>query len=1332
LLFCALLHPALATAAAERCAPGYAFQVSSGECIACNQPCKTGESGVCGRGIIDCSDGKPVCRSAIKPGERLEICNGEDDDCDGTIDDGFDKDHDGYTTCSGDCDDRNISIHPDAVERCDAKDNNCNGLIDDGFNIGGVCSVGLGECARQGHRRCKKSRLGAECDILPDKPTAEICDSLDNNCDGRIDEGLGEVACGVGACRRFVSACNGGNAPECVPGKPTKELCGDGVDNDCDGTIDEGFAELDRTCSMGVGACKKMGKILCNESKLGLECSAIAGTPIAEICGNRIDDDCDGVVDSDTPNLGKICSNELLGECQREGKLICNSREGALLCNAPTVKSKIERCDGLDNDCDGMIDNDVIRTAKCGKGVCAGGIRSRACSEGEWGVWGECSTSGNAIEEICGNSMDDDCDGVVDVDAPGLKEECDNGLKGACFKKGELVCTGSSGKLTCSAGPIEKSVEICNGVDDDCDGVVDEGVTNACGGCGDLPHELKSTCQVAGGDECALGSWVCKNEAVGEMVCALDTKISDGVACSSDDNICTADECKFGSCTHEPVKNGISCDDGNSCTVGDMCSSGICVGGGAIRCNDSNICTDDACDPIHGCYYVAIGAGVENTCGGCEVLRSPPGLSCEVGARKGVCRRGSYRCQPDGAIACVQESFENEDVCNGIDDNCDGAIDEGLGESTCGIGGCKVTIANCVDGKTTSCMPSDPIPESCSNMKSDDDCNGIIDDVASLGQECPVAIGTCIVPGSQRCVGDAQSPICVPTNPRYAEDADGNGIIDYCDPGSTVAETVEGDVGYALAGGVRAAGSSRLYEQFKSRAVMMPWKKIGDVDVIAPDSPDQAMLLVTGIAGEKGGIAALRAKSIASSGSFSFRSCSVPVDRAPEKLLVAGYIADAIATTPQGYVRYPKIASQIPSPLAGNYACNLKGDMLLEFADRPWIKARAVGSCKINRIDDIVLIDDQPLTFAGAVVCDIPSGTFWKRKGSGVGVDLIREGADGKITHEFVQFLQGRGEVRNVKLVPLGNVLEAGLFVVANVDGVNHVGTCRHDADKWKCESSLADLIKSPVVFARFVDVGSKRSLFIIASDGAAFEAVIDVSSGGVTLKPAGGIPGRSKEGSISEVLVYSTDIGGSTTLLAARDNYMTAAVIREDGAGELMVRAVPGERFVPSSTVDDIYPGEKFSFGRPHVMALLPLKSYGGRDMFASFEILGNRGSIGEMGFIYWNANEGPEGSIADISFDGRRGRAKLAFNDPTADPLTYRASIRAHHGGMLDNWVDGFERGWLRFSVKGDSSSVGLWPIEITVVASDPGGLAAQSKIVLARDGTVEAISESTENSH
>jgi len=76
---------------------------------------------------IDCNDMNP----SIHPG-ATEICNGVDDNCDGTIDEGFDKDGDGWTTCAGDCNDVNPAIHPGATELCNGIDDNCNGVVDEG------------------------------------------------------------------------------------------------------------------------------------------------------------------------------------------------------------------------------------------------------------------------------------------------------------------------------------------------------------------------------------------------------------------------------------------------------------------------------------------------------------------------------------------------------------------------------------------------------------------------------------------------------------------------------------------------------------------------------------------------------------------------------------------------------------------------------------------------------------------------------------------------------------------------------------------------------------------------------------------------------------------------------------------------------------------------------------------------------------------------------------------------------------------------------------------------------------------------------------------------
>ena len=91
-----------------------------------------------------------------------------------------------------------------------------------------------------------------------------------------------------------------------MPGAPAAELCGNGIDDNCDGDIDEGFPVGD-ACTVGVGACSRDGVNVCTGDRLGIECHAVAGDPADEICDN-VDNDCDGEVDEGF-EVGLICED---------------------------------------------------------------------------------------------------------------------------------------------------------------------------------------------------------------------------------------------------------------------------------------------------------------------------------------------------------------------------------------------------------------------------------------------------------------------------------------------------------------------------------------------------------------------------------------------------------------------------------------------------------------------------------------------------------------------------------------------------------------------------------------------------------------------------------------------------------------------------------------------------------------------------------------------------------------------------------------------------------------------------------------------------------------
>lgn len=178
--------------------------------------------------VADGSDCDDADRS-INPG-AAERCNGRDDDCDGVVDDGLaqttwyrDEDGDGYGASGGqtmqacgqppgyaqrgdDCDDANAGINPGALERCNGVDDNCNGLVDDP-PFADVESPGFDG--------------GVRVDCATGRP--------------------GLCAAGGVQCLNTLFADGGsGFVPTCVPRHtPQPDVCGDGLDNDCSGAIDD-------------------------------------------------------------------------------------------------------------------------------------------------------------------------------------------------------------------------------------------------------------------------------------------------------------------------------------------------------------------------------------------------------------------------------------------------------------------------------------------------------------------------------------------------------------------------------------------------------------------------------------------------------------------------------------------------------------------------------------------------------------------------------------------------------------------------------------------------------------------------------------------------------------------------------------------------------------------------------------------------------------------------------------------------------------------------------------------------------------------------------------
>ncbi|MCA9540119.1 MAG: hypothetical protein KC620_14575, partial [Myxococcales bacterium] len=403
------------------------------------------------------------------------------------------------------------------VETCDGADDDCDGTVDEGFRLGQPCSGGVGACTRPGQFVCVGDGT-ATCDARPGAPAPEACKAADDDCDGRTDEGLqlGEACAeGVGACRaEGVRACDANGGAHCTaePGAPQAERC-NGIDDDCDGRSEEGLG-LGEACTEGIGACARTGRFICDNNG-GVTCSVRAGPSAAETC-NAIDDDCDGRTDETFP-LGAACAVGL-GRCERAGVFICAG--GAAVCDVSPGDRRDERCDGIDDDCDGRTDEDFPLGRPCTEGI--GACLRRGAEECTAdGTGTQCSASAGEPQPDTCNAIDDDCDGTTDEDYP-LGAACTVGL-GECRNRGGFIC-GDDGDAVCDVDPLPAAVERCDGRDEDCDGRVDE------------DFDLGGACVVGLGICARPGVKVCAPDGTGDCQGLVGPPEEEG--CDDLDNDC--------------------------------------------------------------------------------------------------------------------------------------------------------------------------------------------------------------------------------------------------------------------------------------------------------------------------------------------------------------------------------------------------------------------------------------------------------------------------------------------------------------------------------------------------------------------------------------------------------------------------------------------------------------------------------------------------------------------------------------------------------------------------------------------------------------------------